>query len=433
MSTASLSQVDSVVLLKPRPKTHPSVNLVLLPLLPTPSPRDPLPSEIWARILRHTMEPEPDARTAWEGQAARLRLVRVCKSFKEVMLPLLYSRPHLPTYEHFVLLCERILDADRKWDNLRRIAYSTPGRWVNSLDLTLCSHLTPAQNLKFDRLISQVFPVVPFLALLILHSTVDLTRQAMQSLGDSQAIRSLKDLRGIHVPPHGYFHQSEALTSLLRSCANLRHLELLGSGLDADAELPDPEVVYSPPQITLPQLHSMSILHTPFSPVLHALSRAELPSLRALTISIYVDAEGSDATRFLEAHGENLTTLTLAPAQTWPPTTTQIPTNVLVICPNLRYLSLPTTPVSLALTPPAEPSKLTILSVPRPNMEFLRDVIEPLLPSLREIRVREVRYLKRAMGVGAAGAGSSAVMLDWRRRLARRRVAVLDALGKDGP
>jgi hypothetical protein len=79
MSTGSL---DGAVLLRPRPKTHPSVNLVLLPLLPTPVPRDPLPSEIWARILQHTIGPEPDARTAREGQAARLRLVQVCKSFK---------------------------------------------------------------------------------------------------------------------------------------------------------------------------------------------------------------------------------------------------------------------------------------------------------------------------------------------------------------
>jgi hypothetical protein len=126
--------LDGVVLLKPRPKTHPSVRLRLLPLLPTPIPKDPLPSEIWARILQHTIGPEPDARTAWEGQTARLRLVLVCKSFKvsaactlytlvkhsfhlkEVMLPLLYAKPHLPTYESFVLLCERILEADRRWD-----------------------------------------------------------------------------------------------------------------------------------------------------------------------------------------------------------------------------------------------------------------------------------------------------------------------------
>ena len=321
--------------------------------------------------------------------------------------------------------------------SLRRIHYSTPGRWVTSLDLTLFSHLTPSQYLKFDKLISQLFPVIPFLSQLILHPTISLTRQAMQSLADSQTVRNLKQVRGIHVPshPHASVHQSEALTSLLRSCVNLQHLELLGSGWDPDTDLPDPEVVYSPPKIALPRLQSMSILHIPFSPVLHALSRAELPNLRALTISIYTEIDGSDATRFLEAHAANLTTLVLAPAQTWPPTTTRIPTNILIICPNLRYLSLPSTPTSLALEPPpAEaPSKLTVLSVPRPNTEFLRDVIEPLLPALREVRVREVRYLTKSMGTGAAGAGSSAAMLDWRRRLSRRGVVVLDAIGRNGP
>lgn len=319
--------------------------------------------------------------------------------------------------------------------SLRRIAYSTPGRWVNSLDLTLFSHLTPAQDLKFDRLMNQLFPVVPFLTQLVLHSTVTLTRQAMQSLADSQAARCLKQLRGIHVPshPHGSVHQSEALTYLLRACTHLQHLELLGSGLDVEADFPDPEVIYSPPQISLPHLQSISILHIPFSPVLHALSRAELPGLRALTISIYLDVEGSDAMSFLQLHGEKLTTLTLAPAQTSPPTATKIPTDILVICPNLRYLSLPTVPRSFLFTPPPTPSKIAILSIPRPNMEFLGDVVEPLLLSLREIRIREVRYLKKAMGMGAAGAGSSAVMLDWRRRLARKRVVVLDALGRDGP
>jgi hypothetical protein len=259
----------------------------------------------------------------------------------------------------------------------------------------------------------------------------------MQSLADSQTAGCLTNLRGVHIPshPHASVQQSEALTSLLRSCINLQHLELLGSGLDPDSDFPDPEVVYSPPQMALPHLRSMSILHIPFSPVLHALSRAELPNMRALTISIYLGVDGSDATRFLEAHAANLTTLTLAVAQTWPPTTTQIPTNILVICSNLRYLSLPSTPKTLTLeAPPADsPSKLTILSVPRPTMEFLRDVIEPLLPALREIRVREVKYLNKSMGIGAAGAGSSAAILDWRRRLARKRIVVLDALGKTGP
>jgi hypothetical protein len=52
---------------------------------------------------------------------------------------------------------------------------------------------------------------------------------------------------------------------------------------------------------------------------------------------------------------------------------------------------------------------------------------------LREVRIREVKYLRRSMGAGAASTGSSAIMLEWRRRLLRRRVIVYDALGRDGP
>jgi hypothetical protein len=69
------------ILLHPRPRTHPEIQLTLVPLLPTPKCVQ-LPGEIWARILRWTMQPEQDPRTAWEGQRVRLVLIRVCKFFK---------------------------------------------------------------------------------------------------------------------------------------------------------------------------------------------------------------------------------------------------------------------------------------------------------------------------------------------------------------
>ena len=69
------------ILLHPRPRTHPEIILALVPLLPT-SKCVQLPGEIWDCILRWTMRPEQDPRTAWEGQRIRLVLVRVCKSFK---------------------------------------------------------------------------------------------------------------------------------------------------------------------------------------------------------------------------------------------------------------------------------------------------------------------------------------------------------------
>ncbi|KAG8836395.1 hypothetical protein FRC17_003305 [Serendipita sp. 399] len=412
MSTAGTSQVQNI-LLRPRPLTHPNVNIVLVPLLPTAPPKDPLPSDIWGRILKHTIGPELDAKSAQQGQAFRKRLLLVSRTFKETVLPLLYAKPYLPTLEVFILFCERLLEGDRKWDNLRRIHHSTPGRWVESLNLTYLSSLSGSQYHTFDRFLARIFPVVPFLHSLNLPATNMMTRPTMQALAESEVVSSLSELRGVHVPapPNYSFLQIESMTHLLRSCYMVKHLELIGSGLDHDADDFDEEVVYSPANFTLPHLQSLCILHIPYSPILQVLSRAELPELRALTISLYADKEKSDSNAFLKAHGSSLTHLTLS--------ATKNPLeNLLVLCPNLRYLSLPTIPTAMACPP--TPSTLAILSIPRPTMEFLSGMVEPLMPSLRQVRIREVRYLRRGLGAGAAKTGSSAIILEWRRRLGRR-------------
>ncbi|KAG8800399.1 hypothetical protein FRC16_002955 [Serendipita sp. 398] len=367
-----------------------------------------------------------DSRSAQEGQASRLSLLLVSRTFKETMLPLLYSKPYLPSLEVFILFCERLLDGDRKWDNLRRIHHSTPGRWVEWLNFTYLSNLNNSQYLKFDRHLAQIFSVIPFLRYLNLPTTNMMTRPTMQALADSEIVSALKDLRGIHVPapPNYSFLQIESLTHLLRSCYMLRHLELIGSGLDNDTDILDEDTVYCPASFSLPHLRSLCILHIPYSPILQVLSRAELPELRLLTISIYADKEKSDANAFLKVHGSNLTHLTLS-------ATKHTLENLLVLCSSLRYLSLPTIPT--AMMRPITPSPIAILSIPRPTMEFLNGVVEPFLTSLRQVHIREVRYLRRGLGVGAANTGSSAIILEWRRRLARRGVTVLDAQGRSGP
>jgi hypothetical protein len=35
---------------------------------------------------------------------------------QEEVLPMLYCKPYLPTYQAFAKLCQRLLDADQKWD-----------------------------------------------------------------------------------------------------------------------------------------------------------------------------------------------------------------------------------------------------------------------------------------------------------------------------
>ena len=256
----------------------------------------------------------------------------------------------------------------------------------------------------------------------------------MHSLAESDAALALTILRGVHIAStqRASYLQTESMIQFLRACVNLEQLELRGEGLDGESDMHDPDAIYAPANFDLPKLTLLSVLHAPFSPILQAFARAELASLCAMTITIHADyAMTSDASRILNAHSSKLTTLTFSPGEAWPSTTTHTPESILDMCSQLRYLSLATIPDSLS--PPTIPSPLVILSIPRPTMEFLNRVVEPLMPSLREVRIREVRYLSKAMGMGAAKAGSSAIILEWRRRLSRRGVIVLDAVGRSGP
>jgi hypothetical protein len=335
--------------------------------------------------------------------------------------------------------------------------------------------------------------MLPFLQQLLLHPTVMLTRRAMSSIADTETALSLVHLTGIHVPastqPRARASLEDPLTNLVRCCVNLRHIELLGTGLDVDSDVEgDPDTV-TPRGVNLPYLYSMAILHVPYCPLLRTLANSELPSLRALTISLYTCAPHADSSEFFDVHASKLTGLTLFSAQTWPPTSTHAPPDLLLRTPNLIYLSLPssahrlTAPATKIIinrpvesTPPTSPSPpasdgipassspsailasspppssslmrdwsasrdrvslsphpLRTLSIPRPTPELLSRVVEPIFKELREVHVREVRYLRRGMGKGAEGAGNSASIIEWRRRLARRGIRVIDALGKDGP
>lgn len=336
--------------------------------------------------------------------------------------------------------------------------------------------------------------MLPFLQQLLLHPTVMLTRRAMSSIADTETALSLVHLTGIHVPastqPRARASLEDPLTNLVRCCVNLRHIELLGTGLDVDSDVEDDLDTITPQGINLPYLYSMAILHVPYCPLLRILTNSGLPSLRVLTISLYTSAPHADSTKFFDAHASKLTGLTLFSAQTWPPTSTHAPPDLLLRTPNLDYLSLPSSshrliaPATKAAiyrptesTPPTSPSSpasdgipassspsaifpssfpshpsstmrdrsasrdrvslsphpLRTLSIPRPTQELLSRVVEPIFKELREVHIREVRYLKRGMGKGAEGAGNSASMTEWRRRLARRGIRVIDALGKDGP
>src|SRR5258708_4903818 len=146
--------------------------------------------------------------------------------------------------------------------------------------------------------------MLPFLQQLLLHPTVMLTRRAMSSIADSETSLSLVHLTGIHVPastqPRARASLEDPLTNLVRCCVNLRHIELLGTGLDVDSDVEDGLDTIIPQGVNLPYLYSMAILHVPYCPLLRTLTNSGLPSLRVLTISLYTSAPHADSTKFFD-------------------------------------------------------------------------------------------------------------------------------------
>ena len=167
------------------------------------------------------------------------------------------------------------------------------------------------------------------------------------------------------------------------------------------------------------------------SPVMFALLHAALPSLSHLTVTPYDDISipASLIPQFIETHGTKLASLHLYAPKSWPTMLFPSPTTLLHTCPKLYHLSLerPLPTLTVCSIYPRHP--LHILSIPRPDADFL-SVLEsllPKLPNLKVVRARDVRWLRAGMNSHAQEAGVQGEMRRWRQRLARRGIQVLDA------
>jgi hypothetical protein len=328
----------------------------------------------------------------------------------------------------------RLHAADQKWDSIRRIPYSTPGRWVQILNLSELQ----SETLPFDSLLTSLFPLVPFLSRLTLPCTYVLSRRATAALACREGSTNIRVLEGINYVPTPCSPDEDPLVQLLRFCPNLEQLEVINQGLQpTDLEW---EMSFGLQSVDLPTfaplhlqyLHTMTILSMPWSPLLLCLLHSPLPSLTKLTITPYEDIPypASLVSRFIDAHGMTLRSLLLFTPRTWPTTLRPSPPTLLQTSPNLRHLSLEM-PLP-QLTMPFAPSSLhplQILSIPRPNIEFWKilERLLPFLPSLRAIRARDLRWLRPGMTAGAQAAGIQGELREWRRRLAPRGIRVLDA------
>ncbi|KAJ7242587.1 hypothetical protein B0H12DRAFT_1132263 [Mycena haematopus] len=407
------------ILLRPRPYAQRAGSFFLVVLLPLPKIVPSLPSEIWSAIFEFVAIKQP--------------LLRVCKAFKELASPLLYASVAISNINAFEKFVARLHFADQRWDSIRRIPFSAPGRWVQTLDLSGIEYTGQSQALLIDSLLVKLFPLVPFLARFSMNPSFVLSRRAMESLGQRQGTVNIRTLEGLSYMPSGSPTEG-SLVQLLRCCPNLEELELIGRGLDPaemDSSFQNAELSTTDSfmPLTLPCLRTLTILSVYSSTFLFCLLLSPLPSLQKLTITPYDDVPAALSSRFIATHGASLRSLLLFTPKSWPTRLHPSPHTVLCTSPTIRHLSLER-PLPSQLTLPAGTSHpLQILSVPRPDPDFwpVLERLLPRLPALRAVRARDVRWLRKGMGSGAQAAGVQGELREWRRRLLRRGIRVLDA------
>jgi len=227
----------------------------------------------------------------------------------------------------------------------------------------------------------------------------------------------------------------DPFVQLLRRCPNIESLELIGQGLDLpepDFALDDTNTLQFTPHsfvpLNLPSLNTLALLSMHTSPLMLALLYSPIPALAKLTITPYADLPfPSGATsEFISTQGATLRSLILITPKSWPTRLHPSPMNLLESAPVLRHLSLEKPLPHLVLE---HVHPLQILSIPRPQAEFW-PVLERLLrclPHLQVVRTREVRWLKKGLSSQAQEAGVQGEMKEWRRRLLRKKIRVLDA------
>ncbi|KAF9229028.1 hypothetical protein BS17DRAFT_770929 [Gyrodon lividus] len=443
--------MSETILLFPRPLARYAGRLLLLPLLPHQSPSKPLPAEIWSIIFSLALSTDASEGPYTNRLSWCVSLMLVCKCFQEMASPLLYSNIKIRTVSCLDQFTSRLYTADQKWDSIRRIPYSTPGRWVQIFDLSkIAATLDSRQAFAVDSLLTKLFPLMPFLEKLSLPSALPLSRRAFTSLINRDGNSNLRALSGICYDvsfSSAVSTEEDPSVQLLQTCHNLERLEITGNAInpvDLDSFPDGLEVIQVPSstvRLDLPHLHSITLLSMPSSSLMYALLNTSLPHLRALSITPYDDIPfpGAFASRFLDIHGKSLWTLSFFTPKSWPTRLHPSPCTLFHTCPNLRHLSLEC-PLPVLVLPDATNSPqvilpLQIISIPRPKEDFWRTLerLLPSLPSLKIVRMRDVRWLRRGMNNHAQEAGVQGEMRDWRRRLARKGIRLLDGDWKETP
>ncbi|KAI0303505.1 hypothetical protein B0F90DRAFT_1667375 [Multifurca ochricompacta] len=468
MSLADLYTESPAIFLRPRPLARSPGSFILLPLLPRPRPVKPLPAEVWSTVLSYVIDDVEEGRLGVPERRALLRdkwrLLFVCKPWVDVVLPLLYSRVHIFTVSSLEKFTTHLYTSDRRWDSIRRIPYSTPGRWVQTLDLSEVVVSHSAELLSIDSNLTRLFPVLPFLTSFHLTHEILLSNRALAALQGKDGIGELRSLKGFKVPVPGgqsvvqsFVSGSNPVIGLLRQCPRLEQLEItcmdavnselegfidldLGS-LEEEKEKGGESASPLLPPLNLPQLKFLCLSSIPISPLFLTLLRTPLPALRHLVVTPYSDGPTSLLNVLLATHGRNLISLRINTPRHLPISIDEVPPpSLLTYCPELHYLALDY-PLPVLGLPNLEltegesprPHPLRVVTIPRPSTRFLREVEVslPRLPTLTVVRARMVRWLRAGVSGKALEAGVQGEMHEWRRKLARKGVRLVDGEWRD--
>jgi hypothetical protein len=359
--------------------------------------------------------------------------------YQEISLPLIYSHVQISRIHALETFHTHLHSADQKWDSIRRIPYSAPGRWVQILELSKIEFANESQALTLDSLLTTLFPLLPFLARLSMNPAFVLSSRAIVALTERESNTNIRALEGLSCAPARFSRVGrDPLVRLLEVCVNLEELEIIGQGPDPfDLELAFDEADLasgSPSSLNLPKLHTLALLRMHTSPLMISLLYTSLPSLRKFTVTPYDDIPYpvSLTSQLIAIHGESLRSLLLLTPKSWPTRLHPSPSTLLDTCPNLRHLSLVD---PLPEVTRSEPHPLQILSIPRPNNDFWRVFVNllPQLPGLCVLRIRDIRWLRKGMNSRAQAAGVQGEMLEWKRRLGRWGIRLLDADWNENP
>jgi hypothetical protein len=334
---------------------------------------------------------------------------------------------------------------------------------VQRLDISEIVVANSREYLAVDSSFIRLWPLMPFLTSLYLIPDMLFSNRALTALACKDGIGELRSLKGLKVAAPAVHASAQSLTrnpdetviQLLRDCPLLESLEIacadgtspdLESFIDLDLDLGslrDAAVAAArPPPLHLPNLRSLCLFAIPICPLSLTLLRTPLPELRHLVVTPCSGRYAVQLAALLAAHGRGLTSLRINTPRDLFTSTGDVPLPpVLVSCPELQYLALGQ-PLPVLLVPSSaldgngespRPHPLRVLTIPRPNARFLREVeaLLPRLPSLNVVRVKSVRWLRAGVSSKALEAGVQGEMREWRRRFARRAVRVVDGEWRD--